>query len=392
MATEAAFRTTANLVMPRLPSKSPLRPLPEFQQQRLARWLLEWQLDQELRNSRSIEEDETAIERDAVPLNPVVAVEPSPFDPNVKVGDIRLLSSTLAPAAELPIIIAVLQEWGAQFLVAPFSRFAEPATPDELLLRGEPNADPDVRVLALWNAHTVPVNNLRMSWRYGRLTEDELEDALVIFRDKLCDEPLPENLAARVGPPIVASWDPRHAYVAEGIALLAPLTEASAAEAAAAESPSMFLPAVGDWLRQQWHEWKEAARIIGQEAGEFGQDLAQWARRHVASLDFPTLAPTGFRADDEQRAGDVQVAEFRIEDSGALFHVVREIPSKAELMLQVLEDPSGSLEGAEIVNVDGGLLATVRNGLSSNPFEVADGWLLIRFAGGGLAALTRVRG
>jgi hypothetical protein len=360
--------------------------MPAHQGKRLASWLLEWQLDQELRRNGDIETDKTAASGPGEPPQRSETVKPSPYDPDISAGDIRLLSPLIVPGTELPIIVAVLQAWGAQFLIAPFSRFAEPATPDELLLREEPSADPDLRVLALWNARTMPVNKLRMSWRYGRLTDEELVDALAVFRDKLCDEPLSETLAARVGPPIVASWDPRHAYVAEGIALLAPLTEASAAEAAVVAESPILIPAVGDWLRQQWHEWKESAKAIGQEMGDF----ALWVQRHVASLDFPTLAPAGFRADDERRAGDVPLAEFRVEDSGALFHIVREIPSKAELILQVLEDSDDSLEGAEIINVDGGTMATVRNGLSSNAFEITDGWLLIRLVSGSLATLTRV--
>ncbi len=208
------------------------------------------------------------------------------------------------------------------------------------------------------------------------------------FRHRLDDESVPFPAGILTGRPFTDERDPgflfHESLVQRMTELMEPVVRESLAPAA------LPLARVSEWMREEWRNWMAAARQIGHTAQHSTQGLLDWAEGRLASFDFPTLAPAGFRADDGRRSGDVLIAEFRVEDSGALFHVVREIPTKAELMLQVLEDPSGSLEGAEIVNVDGGILARVQNGLSSNPFDVTDGYLLIRLASGCLATLIQV--
>jgi hypothetical protein len=208
------------------------------------------------------------------------------------------------------------------------------------------------------------------------------------FRQSLEDESVPFPAGILTGRPFTDERDPGFIFHESLVQRMTELMEPIVREALTpAAAP---LAQVSEWMREQWRNWMAAARQGGRTAQDSTQGLLDWAEGHLASFDFPTLAPAGFRADDERRAGDVQVAEFRVEDSRALFHIVREIPSKAELILQVLEDPTGSLEGAEIINVEGAMLARVQNGLSSNPFEVTDGGLLIRLASGCLATLTRV--
>jgi hypothetical protein len=221
----------------------------------------------------------------------------------------------------------------------------------------------------------------------GRLP-DEWIRRVEAFRHSLEDESVPFPAGVLTGRPFTDERDPGFLFHESLVQRMTELMEPVVREALA--PAAVPLAQVSEWMREEWRNWMAAARQVGSTTRDSAQGLLNWAEGRLASFDFPTLAPAGFRADDERRAGDVQVAEFRVEDSGALFHIVREIPSKAELILQVLEDPSGSLEGAEIVNVDGGILARVRSGLSSNPFDVMDGWLLIRLASGCLATLTRV--
>ncbi len=221
----------------------------------------------------------------------------------------------------------------------------------------------------------------------GRLP-DEWIRRVEAFSHSLEDESVPFPAGVLTGRPFTDERDPGFLFHESLVQRMTELMEPVVREALA--PAAVPLAQVSEWMREEWRNWMAAARQVGHTAQDSTQGLLDWAEGRLAAFDFPILAPAGFRADDERRAGDVQVAEFRVEDSGALFHVVREIPSKEELILQVLEDPSGSLEDAEIVNVEGGILATVRNGLSSNPFEVADGWLLIRLASGCLATLTRV--
>jgi hypothetical protein len=232
-----------------------------------------------------------------------------------------------------------------------------------------------------------PVGQDSLKRCVGRLPEEWIR-RVEAFRLSLEDESVPFPAGVLTGRPFTDERDPGFLFHESLVQRMTELMEPVVREALApAAAP---LADVSEWMCEEWRNWVAAARQVGRTAEDSTQGLLDWAEGRLASFDFSTLAPAGFRADDERRAGDVQVAEFRVEDSGALFHVVREIPSKAELILQVLEDPSGSLEDAEIVNVDGGILATVRNGLSSNPFEVADGWLLIRLASGCLATLIRV--
>ncbi|GAA5146297.1 hypothetical protein GCM10023213_39100 [Prosthecobacter algae] len=208
------------------------------------------------------------------------------------------------------------------------------------------------------------------------------------FRHRLEDESIPFPDGILTGRPFTDDRDPGFLFHESLVQRMTELMEPVLCEVL---SPAAIpRTQVSQWLREEWQSWMAAARQAGRTVQDSTQGLLDWAEGHLAHFEFSVPAPAGFKADDEQRAGGVQVTEFRVVDSGAWFHIVREIPARAELMLQVLEDPSGSLEGAEILDVDGGVLATVRGGLSSHPFEVRDGSLLIRLASGSLALLTRV--
>ena len=234
-----------------------------------------------------------------------------------------------------------------------------------------------------------PISTASFRRFVGHLT-DEWRGKILCFRQRLDDSSIPMPEGLQTGIPVVHPQDPAFNFHENLAARLEPLMRPILTDALS--SVTVEEPATTPWLQAEWQRVVTAAKQTGKQAEEIIGGMTEWVRRFTACLGLAPPSLAGFRADDGRRVGDVQVAEFRVEDSGALFHIVREIPSKAELMLQVLEDSTSSLEGAEIINVDGDLLATVRNGLSSNAFEVTDGWLLIRLASGSLAPLTRVEG
>lgn len=171
------------------------------QRDRLARWLDEWALDRRLRADDAMEPDffETA-------LRP----EPKAGE-DIRPGDIRLLY----PGREMndsPVYVAVTEAAGDLYLVIPFGRFAEPATPEEW--RTERDAGP-LRVLCLWNARVLSAAALARSWRVDGLTANEEEGIRILNEWMESERPLPPGLAHAVGPPLVHPLDPRHDYVEE---------------------------------------------------------------------------------------------------------------------------------------------------------------------------------
>ncbi len=166
---------------------------------RLARWLHEWDLDQQLR---------AAFPAPAVPP-PGATAQPATDQPAPAVGDIRLLPPVPldgSAAWERPVYVALLAAPAAgRFLLAPFGRFTVPATPEEWSTGLRP---PALRVLCLWAARTVPAAVAGASWQADRLSPACCRAALA--------KPLP---AARCGPPAGSPADPRWRYLAEEAAL-----------------------------------------------------------------------------------------------------------------------------------------------------------------------------
>ncbi len=166
---------------------------------RLAAWLAEREIDEALRETP----------------------EPSPVPPapvcggrgRVGVGQIRLLHPAAVPEADRPFYVAVLEARGpGLLLIAPFSRFAQPATEGEWVTGRK--AKP-LRVLCVWNARAVPVSLLRSGWAAGRLTAAERQAALTLRRCLRGEAEPRAALLRRTGPPIVHPRDPRQSYVAE---------------------------------------------------------------------------------------------------------------------------------------------------------------------------------
>lgn len=309
---------------------------------------------------------------------------------NARLGDVWIASAgVVAGQSSAETLVLLVYDTGMEsplgqvWRVAPVFSEIELASCEDAIL--------PARVLG-WEAGIAlgcesPVAQDSLKRCVGRLPE-EWSRRIDAFRRRLEDESVLFPAGLLTGRPFTDERDPGFLFHESLVQHMAKLAEPVIREALS--STSATIPAISEWLRDEWQNWVVAAREVGRTVQDSTQGLLEWAQERLAAFNFPTLAPVGFRADDERRAGDVQIAEFRVKDSGALFHIVREIPSKPELILQVLEDPTGSLEGAEIINVEGAMLTRVQNGLSSNPFEVTDGRLLIRLASGCLATLTRV--
>lgn len=221
-------------------------PVTQSQRDRLGRWLAVRRLDQELESTIG----EMAPAESAGPEIPAAEIRRliRPFDLGVAVGDIRLLSPRLAPADGLPRYVAVLKEWDEdEFLVAPYSKYPEPAVTGELAT-GRNHFSIDC--LELWNARAIHRLALKHSWLADRMSDAEQADAWVVFAHAFAGKPLPEALADRVGPPVFVPEDPRLEYQAEEAAAMAPLAARSAEIAAwtaaatrdAAESKTVLIP------------------------------------------------------------------------------------------------------------------------------------------------------
>jgi hypothetical protein len=189
---------------------------------KLALWLDDWRLERALAaaDGTNGEGSETDGGAGAPPHAPGW---PPPLAGELGVGDILLLKPITPLTARRPTYVVVVAPGGdaGWWRVAPFSRLAAPATPEEVTtgLKSEP-----LRVLCLWNAHPVPARRLAAwAWRVGRIA--------------------PATLArigaagdGRRGPRLVHPLDPRHTYLDEERALWREWDEAAdAADAATSQ-------------------------------------------------------------------------------------------------------------------------------------------------------------
>jgi len=174
------------------------------QRERLARWLQEWQL------ARDLAPDHTRMAEGQVTAEPAEWNPSLTADVPVETGHVRLLYPRNRATWSVPVYIALLGEAGPDsFLAAPFGRFAEPATPSELLTQ---RSVPPLRVLCLWNARTISRRRADQSWLTAELSPEEIADAITVHESGRGGAPRP-SLAQRVGPPLMHPDDPRHVYL-----------------------------------------------------------------------------------------------------------------------------------------------------------------------------------
>lgn len=200
-----------------------ISPVPDWQKERLARWLCEWRAERILVRE-DVEPAVRCVRDDAARSSEGTLAAPTSNEPDPAGGQIRLLAPCSAGHARVPLYVAVLAVLrDGVLLAAPYSGFAEPATEGELLTGREA---PPLRVLAVWNAREVPASTLRDSWLVDELTSEETEDALALWRCVSAQRKLPLRLRRRVGPPVCHPEDPRRAYRNWAVASLSAVLEA----------------------------------------------------------------------------------------------------------------------------------------------------------------------
>lgn len=196
-----------------------LKPAPDWQRERLARWLAEWALDQRLAGAEPSDGYRAGSVGSVEPATAGNGIGPRPHDRLVAPGQVRLLDPRLPGCRHRPVFVAVLLKLDSgDWLAAPFSRFAEPAVPGEFLtgLAALP-----LRVLACDQAHAVGGAILQQGWVAGRLGRRVLNDAAILIRRG--DGAIPARLLRRMAPPLIHPDDPRHLYRREMTQMMAGL-------------------------------------------------------------------------------------------------------------------------------------------------------------------------
>lgn len=344
-----------------LPTSSPLRPLPQFQQDRLRRWLTERAIDLSL---PEVECPPPLAPEDRPPIDPH-------YDSQIEIGDIRILSWEVLPDSLAAVTVAVLATVGGrQWLVAPYSRYADAATPHELEI--DPDGPADTRVLCLWNAHAIPHAGLSKSWRTGQLSTRQLDDALAVWHDELGAEALPERLQPSVGPVTTLRNDPRHQYLGEGSQRLAPIMTASLQEAERAEAP--LAAVVFSQIRAATRGLHSLASTAGAAAmehvGRIKHDLADM----LAGLVFE-LKPSGGGMMAKGAAGSVRILDLSAGDTGARLQLSEQTGSSGVFVATIEDDAGQVLQGSRLLAPDGSGLAHFQDNVSG-PFEMPAGVLL----------------
>ena len=184
-------------------------PVPEAQRLNTANWLAEWELEGRL----EIVDEATGLNPVPAEVSKTVTARPwraaaNPMeDPFPAPGHVRLLTHEQVPDAGILQYVAVLSRWeGGLLVIAPFSGYQHPATRGELLT-GRP--EPQLAVLSPWCAFSVHPFLLAQSWYIDKLSPALLKSAWKIFRHAATGAPIPVELEAQVGAPIVNPLDPR---------------------------------------------------------------------------------------------------------------------------------------------------------------------------------------
>lgn len=175
----------------------------------LARWLTEWMLDRRL----AAEDRESDGKDDVVHTMRPICHKPH-IATTLEAGHIWLIRPVPgSPVAMRPIYVAILSvQPDDTCLVAPFSRFAEPAVPGELSTGAK---SLPLRVVCLWNARIMTGAMILSGWRGSRFSTRQLEKAREIHRRVISGMSHDSMVNARVGAPLRHPLDPRWVYLAE---------------------------------------------------------------------------------------------------------------------------------------------------------------------------------
>lgn len=189
----------------------------------LRRWLRLWQADQALRLALPVNLEAISQTPSPVIASPANLRRPFQNEPPAAVGQIRLLSPSLAPGR--PVYVALFRDWeSGEVMMAPFSEYTSPATVGEFLTSRRETA---LKVVSVWNARNVPLSLLsEKSWLVGSLTKQEMANCWNLFRHVTTGAALAKSLEDRVAPPIFVEKDPRIQYQDEESQGLAALDQA----------------------------------------------------------------------------------------------------------------------------------------------------------------------
>lgn len=137
-------------------------------------------------------------------------VSPLSKEPPPLVGQIRLLAPSPETIHERPFYVALLEEKQVDFICVPYSRFAEPCLPGEILTGRQAI---HLRVLCVWNSIGMSREWLRNSWVVDGLSTEEFSAACQIRSAPHTGYTCPPQLAEKVGPPCWHPDDPRQEYI-----------------------------------------------------------------------------------------------------------------------------------------------------------------------------------
>lgn len=221
--------------MPKLPP-SRTTPFPDHQKEKLGQWFQERFRDLKLRESDEEIRQEFCCTEESSPLTEAELEKQQeelkeliePYDKEVKVGQVRLLSPQLIDS-RMAHVLVLCQFPSAEkdtetFLVVPFGPYETPATQGEL----EINSDNHMtKVLQCWSARTVNQEQLGLSWVIAELDGDTLQEAKAIWKHATFGKEIPMELQNKIGPPIQMEDDPRIPYQEEELALWMNLTSVS---------------------------------------------------------------------------------------------------------------------------------------------------------------------
>lgn len=322
-------------------SKFKLNTPPNWQMRRLNVWLDEWALEMKLRraDAGTVSDLHQEFCRDSE-LTGLTA----PFDSNVRVGQIRLLSPKAIPGCNRFFYFAVVADWADRIkLISPFGNFSEPASTGELLTE---RSDLALRVLCVWNSHTLPTELLNQSWLVDRMEEVELDAAWAVFEHVTFGKPLPDGLVERVGPPITHPRDPRRQYQEEETHLMAPLKKAAI-------------------------EWSEDHGFPSNVVTLPG--LAELAAQHELALAAAevrgSLAEYVFWTSDKQT-----MIVFRMEGNGNTLSIS---------VWNAAGEPSNGLDGCMLIGSQGEVLASIEEAIARVPVKAFLGDFKIKNSAGG---------
>lgn len=185
-------------------------------------WMLERKIDLELSKV-----DEKEINKDILESLGLKSSDPSPlatchvrdFDKDVHPGDIRLLSDDHTVKSDCSFsYVCILNVFDGFAIVAPFSKYANPATSAEWATGSESK---QLRVLQLWNAQPFPISEMERTWKCMTMPEEMLNRAMHLYECSVKGV-LPKD-REDIGLQILSENDIRNDYLVEDFQKYAPL-------------------------------------------------------------------------------------------------------------------------------------------------------------------------